>query len=384
MKKLTNRTDTKNALEQFGVTVLGEEHITSKGNLKGVIKNEEQLQSNIDEVYSYWQERGFPYYATDKQYRESQFKTLQSTDFKGLLTQDKVIKPNQTGLSLAWSYMPHSFGIRCGKMKTPMEIYESEEHFKKGIRKLLTGSFFGKVSVDNIMPINDNLYGETIEISPKLKHKSESIMRSLLRRYTGTQCVSNFRPTAAACLYSHFAFPGAMVWDMSMGYGGRILGAIIADINYIGTDPAEKTFKGLQEIKKDFGRENRHYFLNKCGSEVFQPKEESLDFAFTSPPYFNWEQYGEEDGQSFNQYEGAEDWNNGFLRTTIQNAYIGLKKGRHMGLNVANIKSHKTFEDDTVRIAVEEGFTHTDTYKLQLSSQESGAKYEPVFIFQKK
>ena len=384
MKKLTNRTDTKNALEQFGVTVLGEEHITSKGNLKGVIENEEQLQSNIDEIYSYWQERGFPYYATDKQYRESQFKTLQSTDFKGLLTQDKVIKPNQTGLSLAWSYMPHSFGIRCGKMRTPMEIYENEEHFKKGIRKLLTGSFFGQVSVDTLMPIASNLDGEITEISPASKHKSESVMRSLLRRYTGTQCVSNFRPTAAACLYSHFAHPGAMVWDMSMGYGGRILGAIISDINYVGTDPAELTFKGLKEIKKDFGRENRHYFLNKCGSETFVPKENTLDFAFTSPPYFNWEQYGDEAGQSFNQYSGNEEWNNGFLRTTIQNAYIGLKKGKYMGLNVANIKSHKTFEDDTVRIAVEEGFTHTDTYKLQLSSQESGAKYEPIFIFQKK
>jgi len=76
-------------------------------------------------------------------------------------------------------------------------------------------------------------------------------------------------------------------------------------------------------------------------------------------------------------------WNNGFLRKTIQNAYRGLKKGKHMGLNVANIKSHKTFEDDTVRIAVEEGFTHTDTYKLQLSSQESGAKYEPILFFKK-
>ena len=362
---------------------MGEDLITSKGNLKGVVKDEEELQSNIDKVYEYWKSRGFPYYATDKQYRESQFKTLQSTDFKGLLTQEKVIKPNQTGLSLAWSYMPHSFGIRCGKMRTPMEIYENEEHFKKGIRKLLTGSFFGQVSVDDLMPLASNLYGEITEISPASKHKSESVMRSLLRRYTGTQCVSNFRPTAAACLYSHFAHPGAMVWDMSMGYGGRILGAIISDINYIGTDPAELTFKGLKEIKKDFGRENRHYFLNKCGSETFVPKENTLDFAFTSPPYFNWEQYGEEEGQSFNQYSGNEEWNNGFLRTTIQNAYIGLKKGKYMGLNVANIKSHKTFEDDTVRIAVEEGFTHTDTYKLQLSSQESGAKYEPIFIFKK-
>jgi len=209
-------------------------------------------------------------------------------------------------------------------------------------------------------------------------------MRSLLRRYTGTQCVSNFRPTAAACLYSHFAFPGAWVWDMSMGYGGRILGAIIADINYIGTDPAEKTFKGLQEIKKDFGKSERHYFLNKCGSEGFQPKEESLDFAFTSPPYFNWEQYGEEDEQSFNQFDSNEEWNNGFLRKTIQNCYKGLKKDKYMALNVANTKSHKTFENDTVQIAKEEKFEHTDTFKLQLSSQESGAKYEPVFIFQKK
>ncbi|SVA73055.1 uncharacterized protein METZ01_LOCUS125909, partial [marine metagenome] len=382
-KKLTNRTDTKNALEAFGVEIMGEDLITSKGNLKGVVKDEEELQSNIDKVYEYWKKRGFPYYATDKQYRESQFKTLQSTDFKGLLTQEKVIKPNQTGLSLAWSYMPHSFGIRCGKMRTPMEIYENEEHFKKGIRKLLTGSFFGQVSVDTLMPIASNLDGEITEISPASKHKSESVMRSLLRRYTGTQCVSNFRPTAAACLYSHFAHPGAMVWDMSMGYGGRILGAIIADINYVGTDPAELTFKGLKEIKKDFGRENRHYFLNKCGSETFVPKENTLDFAFTSPPYFNWEQYGDEAEQSFNQYSGNEEWNNGFLRTTIQNAYIGLKKGKYMGLNVANIKSHKTFEDDTVRIAVEEGFEHTDTYKLQLSSQESGAKYEPIFIFKK-
>jgi len=383
MKKLTNKTDTMNALEAFGVETTGDELITSKGNLKGVVQDEEELNSNIDMIYEYWKKRGFPYYATDKQYREAQFKTLQSTDFKGLLTQDKVIKPNQTGLSLAWSYMPHSFGIRCGKMRTPMEIYENEEHFKKGIKKLLTGSFFGKQSVDTLMPIASNLDGEITEISPESKHKSESVMRSLLRRYTGTQCVSNFRPTAAACLYSHFAHPGAMVWDMSMGYGGRILGAIISDINYIGTDPAELTFKGLKEIKKDFGRENRHYFLNKCGSETFVPKENTLDFAFTSPPYFNWEQYGDEAEQSFNQYSGNEEWNNGFLRTTIQNAYIGLKKGKYMGLNVANIKSHKTFEDDTVRIAVEEGFTHTDTYKLQLSSQESGAKYEPVFIFQK-
>jgi hypothetical protein len=381
MKKLT---DVKGSatLGAF-VDIQGEENITSKGNLKGVVTDEAELEKNIQEVYDFWQTKGFPYYSTDETWRKQKMSKLRAVDCKNLLTQDNVIKPHQEGLSLAWSYMPHSFAIRCGKMKTPMEIYESEEHFKKGIKKLLTGSFFGKFSVDDIKPLSYDIYGKETYRSDLAKHKAESTMRSLLRRYTGTQCVSNFRPTAAACLYQNFMQPGELVWDMSMGYGGRILGAIISNVNYVGTDPATLTFKGLKEIKEEFGNPNNHYFLNKQGSETFKPKENSLDFAFTSPPYFNWEQYSDDADQSFKNFSTNEDWNEGFLRQTIKNVYTGLKPGKYMGLNVANIKSHKTFEDDTVRIAVEEGFEHTDTYKLQLSSQESGAKYEPVFIFKK-
>lgn len=383
MKKLTNKTDTFNALDKFGLEMQGEDLITSKGNLKGEAVDEEQLEKRINEVYEYWQEQGFPFYNTDPQWRKHKFLALKQVDCKNLLTKEGVIKPHQEGLSLAWSYMPHSFGIRCGKMKTPMEIFESEEHFKKGIKKLLTGSFFGKFKVDDLKPISYDIYGEKTYTSADKKHKSESTMRSLLRRYTGTQCVSNFRPTAAACLYQNFMKPGETVWDMSMGYGGRILGAIISNVNYVGTDPATLTYKGLTEIRDDFGNNNRTYNLNKLGSEVFVPEKDSLDFAFTSPPYFNWEQYSDDAGQSFAQFSTNEDWNEGFLRKTIQNVKHGLKSGKYMGLNVADIKSHKTFEDDTVRIAKEEGFEHTDTYKLQLSSQESGAKYEPVFIFKK-
>ena len=381
MKKLTDKKGAA-SLDAF-VDIQGEENITSKGNLKGVVTDEAELEKNIQEVYDFWQTKGFPYYNTDETWRQEKMAKLRAVDCKHLLTKDGIIKPHQEGLSLAWSYMPHSFAIRCGKMKTPMEIFESEEHYKKGIKKLLTGSFFGKYSVDDLKPISYDLMGTETYRSEGAKHKAESTMRSLLRRYTGTQCVSNFRPTAAACMYQNFMQPGEIVWDMSMGYGGRILGAIISNVNYVGTDPASLTFAGLKQIKEDHGNSDNHYFLNRCGSETFEPKENSLDFAFTSPPYFNWEQYSDDAEQSFKNFSTNEDWNNGFLRKTIQNVYKGLKPGKSMGLNVANIKSHKTFEDDTVRIAKEEGFKHTDTYKLQLSSQESGAKYEPVFIFTK-
>ncbi len=391
MKKLTDVKGSATLMDALGSDgIQGEENITSKGNLKGFTEDETQLEDNINEVYKFWQERGFPYYSVDPTWREEKMADLKKVNCRKLLTEDGIIKPHQEGLSLAWSYMPHSFGIRCGKMRTPMEIYEDEEHFKKGIRKLLTGSFFGKYSVSDLKPASktknvEDMFKEGITTyrSDEAKHKAESIMRSLLRRYTGTQCVSNFRPTAAAALYQKFMEPGELVWDMSMGYGGRILGAIISNVNYVGTDPATLTFKGLCEIKENHGRPDRQYFLNKKGSEVFKPKENCLDFAFTSPPYFNWEQYSDDAEQSFKNFSTNEDWNNGFLRKTIQNVMYGLKPGKYMGLNVANIKSHKTFEDDTVRIAKEEGFEHTDTYKLQLSSQESGAKYEPVFIFRK-
>ena len=40
--------------------------------------------------------------------------------------------------------MEHSWGIKCGKMKTPMEIWNDEEHLKKGLNKILSGTFFKK------------------------------------------------------------------------------------------------------------------------------------------------------------------------------------------------------------------------------------------------
>ena len=362
--------------------IMNVERITRKGNLPTNSKPipEEDLNNMIEEVFTFWRNEGFPDYPKETKWRDKKFKELEKADI-GSLFKNKIIKPHNAGLSLAWSYMSHHWGIQCGTMKTPEEIFNDDIHFRKGIRKLLTGTFFPKKLLSDLIPSNASLFEDEDQINSK--YRCGSVLRSMLMRYSGTQVVSNFRPTAAAVLYQHFAFPGANVQDMSMGYGGRILGAIISDVNYIGTDPATETFKGNTEIAKQFGRKNRNYQLHKLGSEVFQPEEESIDFAFTSPPYFNWEKYSEDEGQSFKQFSTNEEWNNGFLRKTMENVKRGLKKGKVMAMNVADIKSHKTFEKDTVELAKSVGYEHIDTFRLQLSSQESGAKYEPVFIFKK-
>ena len=359
--------------------------------------NEELVQK----VHDDWKEKGFPYYPKDEDWRNNIFKQLVNFRRDTLVDRrTKVIGQSAHGLNLAWSFMEHAWGIKCGKMHTPMAIWDDEEHLKKGINKILTGTFFSK----------------------KPAHKiTESDMRSMLRRYSGTQMVSNFRPTAAAAMYDIFVdkdsplegTTAGTVWDPSMGYGGRLLGAIAAGVNYIGTDPCIPTYEGLEKIRDNYGHSHKEYELRRQGSETFIPPEESLDFVFTSPPYFGWEAYGDEPEQSSIKFSTSDMWREKFLLQTIKNAYKGLKQNKFLGLNVANTKQYKTFEEDTVDLAKQAGFTHTDTWWLSLSTQQggsavstldgdttetkqkqqymgeykrpdvSGRKFEPVFIFKK-
>ena len=385
----------------------------------------------LQQVHDDWKQKGFPYYPKDKKWRDNIFNQLINFKRDTLI---KIIKDKETkiehksigqaahGLNLAWSYMEHSWEIKCGKMKTPMEVWNDEEHLKKGINKILTGTFFKQKSPS--IPEGDlgKDYSET-----RIKQKesgntiTESDMRSMLRRYSGTQMVSNFRPTAAAVMYDIFVDKGSIlegteagtVWDPSMGYGGRLLGAISAGVNYIGTDPCIPTYEGLEKIRDDYGHKDRSYTLLKQGSETYIPEDNSLDFVFTSPPYFGWEAYGDEPEQSSIKFNNAELWKEKFLKQTIANAYKGLKQNKFLGLNVANTKQYKTFEEDTVDLAKQVGFTHTDTWWLSLSTQQGGSavstldgdttetkqkqqymgeykrpdvagrKFEPVFIFKK-
>ena len=91
----------------------------------------------VNAVYDEWFAKGFPYYPTDHKWRQHEFNKLvgfdRSTMFK---PKDKVVGQSPHGLSLAWSYMPHSFEVKCGWMRTPMSVWEDEEAFKKGIKKI--------------------------------------------------------------------------------------------------------------------------------------------------------------------------------------------------------------------------------------------------------
>jgi len=306
----------------------------------------------------------FPYYPTDDVWRREEFSKF--IQYQGNLWDDKIIKQTMHGLALSWSYMPHAFDVQCGNMNTPLQTFlNDKEKIKKKMEQL------GHVD-------------------------SPSGLRKALKVMSGSQGVSNFRPTAAQAIYERFMPDGGTTWDMSGGYGGRLLGAIKTHINYIATEPAKETFDGLNQIAKDWGNQSNLFGTKQrleiiqSGSEDYVPEKDSLDLCFTSPPYFDTEKYSNEDTQSYKKFPKKVDWLEGFLRKTIQNCARGLKRYRYLIINIANVSSFDTLEEETGNIVLSEGFEYWNTFQLSLSKMPGKNlggdkfKYEPVFVFRKK
>jgi hypothetical protein len=319
-----------------------------------------ELENFAKIIFIHYRETGFPYYPTDDLTRQKDFKTLMKYNFKSLFAGNMIMQ-SMHGLGLAWSYFPHSFNVRSNDKMTPYEAFMNDDIFMKVIRKRLEmGTYI-----------------------------SDSGIRKMLKIFTGVQGVSNFRPTAAACIYNRFA-KGGTVWDMSGGWGGRLLGALAGGVGaYIATEPSKLTCDGLYDLAKDFGGKTECVIFEQ-GSEDFTPEKGVLDLCFTSPPYFDLEKYADEPSQSYIKFNTKETWIEGFLRPTFKNCHHGLKVGGYMLINIADVKGkyNINLEQETINTAMDVGFLLVDEYQLALSNinlRKKGMKfkYEPIYVFKK-
>jgi len=234
----------------------------------------------------------------------------------------------------------------------------------------------------------------------------------------------NFPPLTAKFLYEHFTEhckdEDITVYDPSSGWGGRILGAMCTNrkLHYVGTDPNPDNF-GRYESVADFynthttnkfwgDTEQNTYDVFKDGSEEignnpdFQKYKGKLDFVFTSPPYFNREQYSQDENQSFKKFSAYEDWRDNFLRPTLTTAYEYLKNDRYICWNIADIKvgsdKYIPLEQDSIDVVESLGGEYKGIYKMLMtrmvgidaSSVKNSVKidntyykFEPILVFYK-
>ena len=327
------------------------------------------LPPDEDLGFHRFRNEGFPVYSLNRDQRRKALQRLLRYD-RTQLIKGGVLSQTMHGLALAWHYHPHAFTIRCGKMLTPQEVFGDDDRLRNSLkRRLKLGSCL-----------------------------TQSDLRKALKTFSGAQGVSNFRPTAAAAIYDRYLPErGGVTWDMSSGFGGRLLGAIASSrvLKYIGTDPATLTMDGLLEMSDDlpsmaeqFGFPNPEIELHKMGSEDFAPDRNSVDLAFTSPPYWNTEKYSDEQTQSYIKFPSKEEWLNGFMAQTLANCHYSLVKDGMLVINIANVPTYPALADDFVALASRIGFKLQECLRLALSAlpgtrNGESHKYEPILAFVK-
>ena len=274
--------------------------------------------------------------------------------------------------------------------------------------------------------------------------KSDGIFPKILQvfRLSCGQPAVNFPALTAKWIYetytSHIEQEEPLhIYDSSSGWGGRILGAMSSrkKTHYIGTDPNPDNFidelgisryeyvakfyndKCVDDFSDSFAKffdvtkQGNTYELFQDGSELiqhnpkFQKYKGKLDLSFTSPPYFNREQYSQDEKQSFKAYGEYEDWRENFLRPTLTTIFEYTKNDRYILWNIADIKiganTYYPLEQDSRDILLELGCEYKGKLKMLMTRMvgldptKSGIKnavkhngkaykFEPIFVFHKK
>ncbi len=318
--------------------------------------NDEEIKNFIQDIFNHYRKEGFPYFKLTEEKIEKEISKLKKYDTTSILQNDDKLKQVMMGLNLVNYFMPHMWETKCLKFTTPLDAFKDDNMFLKAINKRIQ--------------LGSNM--------------SDAGMRKALSWVSGTHRVSNFRPTIAKWVYDNFSGEGKVL-DFSSGYGGRLFGALSSDKvkSYTGTDPCTTTYNQLLQINKRI-IVRKEVILHNKPFEDLELEKNIYDLSFSSPPYFNTEEYSYEDTQSFIRYKTKEDWRDNFLKPLILKNWNVLKNDGNFLINIANVKTYNTLEEDTIKIAQEIGFKLIKTYKMSLSAlMAKGFKYEPIFWFKK-
>lgn len=134
------------------------------------------------------------------------------------------------------------------------------------------------------------------------------------------------------------------VLDPSSGWGDRLIAFTSMNVKeYIGFDPNENLQKGYNKIIKTitkFNNSKNHYEVIPDGFENSN-YENYFDIVFTSPPYFDIEEYDNNEKQSIKKYSSQDKWKNIFFKKYIENCVKAVKSGGIIFIHISNNKEFK-------------------------------------------
>lgn len=168
------------------------------------------------------------------------------------------------------------------------------------------------------------------------------------------------------------------VLDISSGWGDRLTGAILADVEkYNGYDPNLDLVDSYTDIIKKFNVNANNFNVTPIPFEKAEIKEK-YDLVFTSPPFFDFEIYNKKGEQSIINYPTFDDWFVKFLCVSLKKAWDALIDNGHMIIYIMDIKNYAICEPMSLFML------YLGSSDIQYLCSFAGAgKYRPFWIFQK-
>jgi len=249
-------------------------------------------------LFDHYRQKGFPY----SSYTEKRLKYILESflNLQGKVS-DGVFSYNNAGLSLCDHFFPNLYESRRKGKRSPLERWHDDESLLSLIRNRL-------------------------ENAPRI---SDSSMRTGIKLQFNA--VSNFKPIIAKYIYSKYAESGR-VFDYSCGFGARMLAAMSLGMEYGGCEPNLKTKKNLEVFGAFLSKHTGGKFdIVEEGSEECIVRERYYDIAFSSPPFFDYEIYSQDPGQSIVKYPTYDEWLIRYWKKTIFNCTMALRLGGYFG-----------------------------------------------------
>lgn len=173
---------------------------------------------------------------------------------------------------------------------------------------------------------------------------SNALYQVLQIGINGVQYVNEFPPHVAVELYRTYTKcmdrSKVEILDPCGGWGGRMIGASVVVNKYTCYEPASRTHSGLVKLANFIvdKKLNPNFVANvhKLPFEDAELPKDYYDFALTSPPYYDTEEYSDEPTNSLNRYRTFEEWCEKFYIPLIEKTMNALKPNCTFVLNIGD------------------------------------------------
>lgn len=322
-------------------------------------------QEEIDRIFDIYRKTGFPYYHYENGYMVKRLKSLIYYEPK---TDGGLLKWDGFCTELASYFHPQMFNCRKKDKMSPIEFFNSDIDFKRGIKKI-------------------------IALYPKI---AESNIREICSNEDAASRINNFPPRVAmAILKTLYRGQRITVLDPCSGFSGRLLGCFGSGVvkKYIGIDLSKETIDGLNKTSNwlkesaldeellPFSQFETNIINGSC-IEVMKTIQEDIDCVFTSPPFLDEEEYvGVEVERSYDK------WREIFIYPFITETYKALKVGGKLVVYTEAFRRND-FPVDFAEKAKEVGYTKCDDICFKMPSRETLRKANAfrvvkIMVFQK-